>query len=70
MLQEIGFLVLFLPATQLLPDLRATALPLPTVAFMLRMRLVPVFEGSDDGVEWKRYAYRYMPTSFSLGSAW
>jgi hypothetical protein len=36
MLQEVGFLVLFLPATQLLPDLRASALPLPSVAFALR----------------------------------
>jgi Lipase maturation factor len=36
MLEEIGFLVLFLPATQLLLDVRASALPLSSVAFMLR----------------------------------
>jgi hypothetical protein len=26
------------------------------------LRLVPVFEGSDDGVTWKQYGYKYMPT--------
>jgi hypothetical protein len=26
------------------------------------IRLMPVFEGSDDGSEWKPYGYRYMPT--------
>ncbi len=36
MLQEVGFLALFLPATHLLPDVRATELPLPSVAFMMR----------------------------------
>ena len=45
MLQELGFLVLFMPATQLLPDLRATALPLPSVAFMLRWLTVRLMIG-------------------------
>lgn len=36
MLQEVGFLVLFMPATQLLPEVRATELPLPSVAFAMR----------------------------------
>jgi hypothetical protein len=36
MLQEIGFLVLFLPMPQALPNLHASALPLPSVAFMAR----------------------------------
>jgi hypothetical protein len=36
MLQEVGFLALFLPSTHLLPELTATALPWPTVAFMFR----------------------------------
>jgi hypothetical protein len=26
------------------------------------VRLVPVFEGSDDGVTWKQYGYKHMPT--------
>ena len=36
MLQEAGFLVLFLPLTEQLPSLDASALPLPSVAFMFR----------------------------------
>jgi hypothetical protein len=27
------------------------------------MRILPVFEGSDDGVTWKAYRYKFMPTS-------
>lgn len=27
------------------------------------VRLTPIFEGSDDGEEWKRYRYRYMPSA-------
>jgi hypothetical protein len=26
------------------------------------LRLIPVFEGSDDGVTWKQYGYKHMPT--------
>jgi hypothetical protein len=29
---------------------------------MAPLRLVPVFEGSDDGVTWKQYGYKHMPT--------
>lgn len=29
---------------------------------MAPLRLVPVFEGSDDGVNWKQYGYEHMPT--------
>jgi lipase maturation factor 1 len=36
MLQEVGFLVLFTPLVEPLPSLAPTALPLPSVAFMLR----------------------------------
>jgi lipase maturation factor 1 len=36
MLQELGFLVLFVPSVQPLPSLAPDALPLPTVAFMAR----------------------------------
>jgi hypothetical protein len=36
MLQEMGFLVLFLPMPQALPSLQASALPLPSVAFIVR----------------------------------
>jgi hypothetical protein len=36
MLQEAAFLVLFLPLTDTLPSWQASALPLPTVAFMFR----------------------------------
>ncbi len=36
MLQEAGFLVLFLPVGKALPQLDASALPLPSVAFMFR----------------------------------
>jgi lipase maturation factor 1 len=36
MLQEVGFLVLFMPLVEPLPSLAPTALPLPTVAFMAR----------------------------------
>jgi hypothetical protein len=36
MLQEVGFLALFLPRTELLPELAAVTLPWPSVAFMFR----------------------------------
>jgi lipase maturation factor 1 len=36
MLQEVGFLALFLPRTELLPELEAASLPWPSVAFMFR----------------------------------
>jgi Lipase maturation factor len=36
MLQEAGFLALFLPAVEPLPDLQASALPWPSVAFLFR----------------------------------
>ena len=45
MLQEAGFLALFLPATLPLPDWHASALPLPTVAFMFRWLVVRLMLG-------------------------
>lgn len=45
LLQEVGFLVLFLPATEPLPELTASALPLPTVAFMCRWLVLRVVLG-------------------------
>jgi hypothetical protein len=45
MLQEAGFLLLFLPSTEPLPGLHATALPLPSVAFMVRWLLIRLMLG-------------------------
>ena len=45
MLQEAGFLVLFLPATHALPDWHAAALPLPSVAFMVRWLVIRLMLG-------------------------
>lgn len=45
MLQEVGFLVLFLPATEALPSLSASALPLPSVAFMARWLVIRLMLG-------------------------
>jgi hypothetical protein len=45
MLQEMGFLVLFLPAALPLPNLHASALPLPTVAFMVRWLVLRLMFG-------------------------
>jgi hypothetical protein len=45
MLQEVGFLVLFLPAVPLLPELAASALPLPSVAFMFRFLVLRLMLG-------------------------
>src|SRR6188508_1430999 len=45
MLQEAGFLMLFLPSTEPLPGLHATSLPLPTVAFMVRWLLIRLMLG-------------------------
>ncbi|MET0342163.1 MAG: lipase maturation factor family protein [Polyangiales bacterium] len=45
MLQEAGFLFLFLPVTETLPSLSATHLPLPTVAFMVRWLLIRLMLG-------------------------
>jgi hypothetical protein len=45
MLVEIGFLVFFLPSTQLLPDIRATELPLPSVSFMVRWLVIRLMIG-------------------------
>lgn len=45
MLQEVGFLVLFLPLALPLPELHATALPLPTVAFMFRWFVIRLMLG-------------------------
>ncbi|MDB4991321.1 MAG: symbB, partial [Myxococcaceae bacterium] len=45
MLQEAGFLALFLPLGKLLPSLEASALPLPTVAFMCRWLVLRLMLG-------------------------
>jgi hypothetical protein len=45
LLQEAGFLALFLPPTQLLPELNASALPLPSVAFTFRWFVIRVMLG-------------------------
>ena len=45
MLQEAGFFVLFLPLTEPLPSLTATALPLPAVAFMFRWLVLRLMLG-------------------------
>ncbi len=45
MLQEAGFLAIFLPATHALPSLEASALPLPTVAFMMRWLVLRLMLG-------------------------
>lgn len=45
MLEEIGFLALFLPSVAALPTLEATALPLPSVAFMVRWLLLRLMLG-------------------------
>ncbi|HVZ37186.1 MAG TPA: lipase maturation factor family protein, partial [Polyangiaceae bacterium] len=45
MLLEIGFLVLFLPAPRALPSLDASALPLPSVAFMVRWLVLRLMLG-------------------------
>jgi hypothetical protein len=45
MLQEMGFLVLFLPMPQALPDWHASALPLPSVAFMVRWFVLRLMVG-------------------------
>jgi hypothetical protein len=45
MLQEAGFLVLFLPLGQALPSLEAAHLPLPTVAFMFRWLVLRLMLG-------------------------
>jgi Lipase maturation factor len=45
MLQEVGFLVLFVPPPAALPSLEATALPLPDVAFMFRWLMLRLMLG-------------------------
>jgi hypothetical protein len=45
MLQEVGFLVLFLPTPEALPSLEAGALPLPAVAFMFRWLVLRLMLG-------------------------
>jgi hypothetical protein len=45
MLQEVGFLVLFLPVALPLPSLHASALPLPSVAFMARWLVLRLMLG-------------------------
>ena len=45
MLQEVGFLVLFVPLALPLPALEASALPLPTVAFMFRWLVLRLMLG-------------------------
>jgi hypothetical protein len=45
MLQEAGFLVLFVPFAKALPELTASALPLPTVTFMFRWLVLRLMLG-------------------------
>jgi hypothetical protein len=45
MLQEAGFLTLFLPAAQALPSLETSALPWPSVAFMFRWFVIRLMWG-------------------------
>jgi hypothetical protein len=45
MLQEAGFLVLFVPMPEALPSLHASALPLPSVAFMARWLVLRLMFG-------------------------
>lgn len=45
MLQEVGFLVLFLPPVLPLPELATSALPLPTVAFMMQWLVLRLMLG-------------------------
>lgn len=45
LLMEVGFLSLFLPATHALPELTATAVPLPTVTFLFQWLLVRLMWG-------------------------
>ncbi|RKY21060.1 MAG: hypothetical protein DRQ55_05620 [Planctomycetota bacterium] len=45
MLLELGFLSLFLPTAQALPELAATELPLPSVAFMFRWLVIRLMWG-------------------------
>jgi len=45
MLQEVGFLVLFVPLASTLPDLHASTLPLPSVAFMFRWFVIRLMLG-------------------------
>jgi lipase maturation factor 1 len=45
MLQEAGFLVLFLPLTHVLPSVQATHAPLPAVAFMFRWLCIRLMLG-------------------------
>lgn len=45
MLQEVGFLVLFVPTSEALPSLQASALPLPSVAFMVRWLVLRLMFG-------------------------
>jgi Lipase maturation factor len=45
MLQEVGFLVLFLPLTRTLPALTTSHLPLPAVAFMFRWLVLRLMLG-------------------------
>jgi hypothetical protein len=45
MLQEVGFLVLFLPTPDALPELTASTLPTPVVAFMMRWLVLRLMLG-------------------------
>lgn len=45
MLLEVGFLALWLPAVEALPDGHATGLPLPAVAFMFRILVIRLMWG-------------------------
>lgn len=62
MLQEVGFLALFLPTAEPLPSLEASALPLPSVAFAVRwlvLRLMLGF-GKDKFLETRRDDFLFL----------
>jgi len=76
MLQEAGFLALFLPSTEPLPSLVATTLPLPSVAFMVRWLVIRLMLGfakrkfvntSKDDFLFLRGFFVWMPLPTPLG---
>ncbi len=76
LLQEVGFLVLFVPIAPPLPQIEASVLPLPTVAFMCRWLLLRLMFGfgkdkflgvkSDDAL-YLRGFFVWMPLPNPLG---
>jgi hypothetical protein len=76
MLMEVGFLALFLPGTEPLPGLEASALPLPSVAFMVRWLVLRLMVGfgkekflsvTKSDLLYLRGFFVWMPLPTSLG---